>query len=183
MSNPTPSTPEQGAAAETTPEQPKPQPPKAAAQATPKTPEQGDPAEAPLGEPGIKALREERAARERLEQAMKDQRSALLKAFGVETEKPGEDIVTTLQEQVAAMQRDSLVDRVARRHGITDDTDVELLRTASDEATMQRLAERLKASISAPTVPAPDPSQGSAPLTPQAAADAEYAAFYPQSSK
>lgn len=163
------------APAASTTEQPKPQAPQPA---TPEKPKQGDPADAPLGEPGLKALREEREARERLEQAMKDQRSALLKAFGVETDKPGEDIVKTLQEQVSAMQRDSLVDRVARRHGITDDDDVAFLRTASDEATMQRLAERLKTNP-APTSPAPDPSQGSAPLTEEAAAQAAYEAFYP----
>lgn len=182
MSDTTISTPAQPAT--TAAEQPKPQAPQPAAPATPEPAKRGDPADAPLGEPGLKALQQERAARERLEQAMKDQRTALLKAFGVETDKPGEDIVKTLQEQVTAIQRESLVDRVARRHGITDDGDVEFLRTAADEATMQRLAERLKAaSPTTPTSPAPDPSQASAPLTPEAAEAAEYAAYFPDTSK
>lgn len=182
MSEPTTATPPAAQPAPAPAEQPKPQAPQPAANTptTPEKPQQGDPAEAPLGESGIKALREERAARERLEQAMKDQRSALLKAFGVETDKPGEDIVKTLQEQVSAMQRDSLVDRVARRHGITDDGDVAFLRTASDEDTMQRLAERLKTSNTAPGSPAPDPSQGSVPLTAEAAAQAAYEAYFPK---
>lgn len=143
-----------------------------------------DAADAPLGEPGIKALREERAARERLEQAMKDQRTALLEAFGVKSDKPGEDIVKTLQQQVSAMQRDSLVDRMARRHGITDDDDVELLRAAPDEAAMGRLAGRLKAvSTTTPNTPAPDPSQAAASPTPEALEEQEFAAFYPPTGK
>lgn len=184
MSEPTTATPPAAQPASAPAEQPKPQAPQPAA-AAPSTekPQQGDPAEAPLGESGIKALREERAARERLEQAMKDQRSALLKAFGVETDKPGEDIVKTLQEQVAEMRHNTTVSDVARRHGITDDSDVELLRNARDEATMLRLAERLKTTPSAaPSSPAPDPSQGAAPLSEEAAAKAAYEAFFPPKS-
>ena len=164
-------------------EQPKPAAPAQTAQATPETQPQRDAGDSPLGEPGIKALREERAARERLEQAMKDQRTALLKAFGVEEEKPGGDIVATLQEQVASMRHDSLVDRVARRHGITEDADVELLRSTKDEGVMSRLAERLKASNTTPPTPAHDPSQGSAPISAEAAEQAAYEAFFPQTRK
>lgn len=163
-------------------EQPKPQAPAPAAPA-PETQTQGEPAEAPLGEPGLKALREERAARERLEQAMKDQRTQLLKAFGVETETPGQDIVTTLQQQVAGMVHTNLVNDVARGHGITSDDDMALLRDVTDEATMRRLAARLASTApQAPTSPLPDPAQGRA-ASPEQAQDAEYRAFFPQSSK
>lgn len=167
-------------AAPVAPEQPKPEAPKPTA---PEAAPTRDADEAPLGEPGLKALREERAAREKLEKAMQDQRTALLAAFGVEQEKAGDDIVTTLQQQVAEMRQESLVDRVARRHGITDDTDVELLRSARDEGHMARLAERLKVSNAGPNVPAPDPSQASAPLSEAAAADVAYQGFFPDSSK
>lgn len=170
-------------------EQPKPQAPTPAAPTATEKPTQGDPADTPLGQPGLKALQAERDRVTALEnelkglKPLKEQMDALRGVFGDKAGDPERDIVSTLQEQVAAMQRDTLVERVARSHSITDDADVDLLRNAKDEATMLRLAERLKASNATPTVPAPDPSQGSAPLTPQAAADAEYAAFYPQTSK
>ena len=96
----------------------------------------------PLGEPGIKALQAERQAREALERELKplkDQMDALKGIFG-DKRVEGTDIVSALQQQVAQMQRDSLVDRVARRHGITDDADVEFLHNATDEAAMTRLA-------------------------------------------
>lgn len=147
---------------------------------------QRDAANEPLGQPGLKALQAEREARERLEnelkslKPLKEQMDALRGVFGDRAADPGKDIVTTLQEQVAAMQRDTLVERVARSHSIVDDGDVDLLRNAKDEATMLRLAERLKASNAGPTSPAPDPSQGSAPISEAAAADAAYQAFFPE---
>lgn len=176
-------TPTEPTAAPATPEQPKPAPP------TTSTPPTTEPAgqrdadtDTPLGESGLKALREERAERERLERELKplrDQMQALAGIFGDKATDPGKDIVATLQEQVAAMQRDNLVNDVARRHSITDDSDVELLRAAPDAETMQRLAARLQAINTGPSAPAPDPSQGSGPLSEEAAADAAYRAFFP----
>jgi hypothetical protein len=135
-----------------------------------------------LGEPGLKALREEREARERLEREvgpLRQQMEALRSVFGGEatTGKP-EDVVATLQQQVAEMRHDTLVERVARSHGITDDDDVSVLREIKDEATMQRLAQRLKAPPG-PSIPAPDQGQGARPTTPQAEADAEYSRYFP----
>lgn len=161
--------------------------PTPAAPAAPEPAEQRDAADAPLGQPGLKALQAEREARERLEneikslKPLKEQMDALRGVFGDKAADPGKDIVTTLQEQVAAMQRDTLVERVARSHSIVDDGDVDLLRNAKDEATMLRLAERLKATNAAPSSPAPDPSQGAAPISEAAAADAAYQAFFPNS--
>ena len=158
--------------------------PKPAAPAAPETATQRD-ADEPLGQPGLKALQAERDRVAALEneikslKPLKEQMDALRGVFGDKTADPGKDIVTTLQEQVAAMQRDTIVERLARSHSITDDGDVELLRNAKDEATMLRLAERLKAGITAPTSPAPDPSQGSAPLSEEAAQDAAYKAYFP----
>ena len=126
----------------------------------------------PLRPEGLRALEQEREARKRLEgevAPLREQMDALRRAFGAEAT-PGkpEDIVTHLQQQVEQMQRDSLVNTVARRHGITNDDDVALLRGATDADHMARLAERLKAPAG-PVIPAPDP---------QASADAEYNAFF-----
>lgn len=165
-------------------EQPKPQAP-AATQA----PAQRDAADAPLGEPGLKALQAERDRVTALEnelkglKPLKEQMDALRGVFGDKGTDPGKDIVTTLQEQVAAMQRDTLVNDVARRHGITEDADVELLRAAPNRDVMQALAARLKVSTTTPGTPLPDPAQGAASATPEAQEDSEYSAFFPQSSK
>jgi hypothetical protein len=140
------------------------------------------PADAPLGEPGLNALRQEREARERLEREvgpLRQQMEALSRVFGGETTtgKP-EDVVANLQQQVADMRHDTLVERVARSHGITDDRDVAVLRAIKDEALMAQLAERLKAPAG-PPAPAPDPGQGARPTTPQAEREAEYARYFP----
>lgn len=164
---------------------------------TPKAPDAPrDAASEPLGQPGLKALREEREAREALErqiqplkdqvqelQPLKEQMEALRSIFGDKAADAGQDIVKTLQQTVDAMQRDGLVDRVARRHGITDDADVEFLHNATDEAAMTRLAERLKVpAATPPRTPAPDPAQANhAPALSQD--DAEYEAFFPSTPK
>jgi hypothetical protein len=157
----------------TTPEAeaPKPQPPAAAA------PQGRNDQQEPDWQNRFEA---QRKASQDLEAKFNDLRNGLKVALGIEDKQKvdGNELVTTLQQQVAAMQRDTAVERVARSHGITDDTDVDLLRNAKDEATMLRLAERLKASTT-PSSPAPDPSQGSAPISEEAALDAAYAAFFP----
>lgn len=146
--------------------------------------------DAPLGEPGLRALQAERERGNRLEAELRElkpikaQMDALRAAFGP-SDAPGDDIVGTLQQQVAAMQKDSLVNSMARRHGITEESDVDLLRSAPDEAAMARLAERLKATAAgttpAPNAPAPDPSQGTQLPSQEVLEDAQYAHFYPNS--
>jgi hypothetical protein len=71
-------------------------------------------------------------------------------------------MVSTLQEQVSEMQRERLVNKVARKHQITDDDDIEILTSAKDEQAMERLAARLaaKAADSSPGTPKPDLTQG-----------------------
>jgi hypothetical protein len=171
-----------------TPAAPVAEQPKPAAPAAPETPAQRD-ADEPLGQPGLKALQAERDRVTALEnelkgfKPLKDQMDALRGIFGDKTADPGKDIVTTLQDQVAEMRHDTLVERVARSHGISDDKDVAVLRAIKDESLMQQLAERLKASNNTPPTPAHDPSQGSAPISEAAAADAAYQAFFPSSSK
>lgn len=127
-------------------------------------------ADKPLGPNGVKALESERTARKELERQVQQmqqqygqQMSALAEAFGVKSDgaKP-DDVVTTLQQQVAAMQHQSLVDRIARKHQITDADDVEHLASAKDEQAMDRLAARLAARTpeTAPGTPKPDLTQG-----------------------
>lgn len=143
-----------GGGAATKTDDPKPKPP--AAQ-TPASDEE-------LGEGGKKALEREREARKLLErqlQGMQGQMAAIAQAFGVKPDgsDDGGQLVETLQQQVAAMQHQSMVDRVARAHGITDAGDLEFLASAKDEEQMARFAARLNAAA-APATPKPDASQG-----------------------
>lgn len=115
---------------------------------------QGDPADKPLGPNGEKALAAERDARKQLEQtvaqmqqAQKDQTAALAAALGVTPDKKddGTQILTTLQQQIEEMRRETVVLRVAAAHKITDTDDIDLLKSAKDEDAMGRLAARLAA--------------------------------------
>ena len=96
-----------------------------------------------LGENGLKALEREREQRKQLEQtvaqmkqAQESQTSALAEALGVKVDKKqsGDDIVSALQKQVADMQRDAAVNRIAREHQITDADDIALIGEARSEA-------------------------------------------------
>lgn len=153
------------------------------------TPASDSPApDEPLGEGGLRALQAERERGNRMESELRELRTvraqmdALRAAFGVQGV-PEEDPMGTLQRQVATMLQDNLVNSVARRHGITEEADVDLLRSAPDEAAMARLAERLRATaapnIPAPNAPAPDPLQGAQPPSQEALEEALYAHFYP----
>jgi hypothetical protein len=161
------------APAQPAPEQPKPQAP-AATTAEP----QRDAADQ-LGDAGKRAIKAERDRAESAERKFKDQQAAIAKALGIEQDK-GEDIVSNLQQRLSAMEKTNLVNEVARRHGITEDDDIALLRNQPDEQGMALLASRLKSTTpTQPPAPAPDPSQASAPMSEAAAAEAAYAAFFP----
>ena len=133
-----------------------------------------------LGEPGKKALDAERDARKKAEKdlaALKSQMDGffggLKQALGVE-DKKGDDpteVITTLTERLGTLEHQSLVDRVAREHGITDEDDVEILKSAKDKDAMEKLATRLapkgddedadgKDKGKGKTAPRHDPSQG-----------------------
>lgn len=124
-----------------------------------------------LGEGGIKALAAERDARKALEKQLADlktsqdaQTKALAEAFGIKTDvKSGEtDVLTTLQQQMQALQHDNLVLRVAGESKITDPTDLALLGRLSSEDDMRKLAARLTPSAEpASGKPKPDRSAGS----------------------
>lgn len=137
-------------------------------------PPKGD--DAPLGEGGKKALEAERDARRQAEADLANLRkdfdgfkTELSKAFGIQPATgDGADAVTQLQQQLNTMQHETAVYRLAAQHEITDEADLELLKSATDEAAMTKLAERLAAKAAAPGNPKPDATQGGGAGTPPA---------------
>lgn len=127
------------------------------------------PGDEPLGDGGKKALEAERERRKQAEADLTSLRNdfegfqaKLSEAFGV---KPatgdGSDAVAQLQSRLDAMQRETTVYRLAAQNEITDEEDLELLKSAKDEAAMTKLAERLAAkAASTPGTPKPDATQG-----------------------
>lgn len=152
----------------TTTEPPKADPPKAT------QPPKGD--DAPLGDGGKKALEAERDARKKAEADLATLRkdfdgfkTELSKAFGIQPATgDGADAVSQLQQQLNTMQHETAVYRLAAQHEITDEADLELLKSATDEAAMTKLAERLAAKAAAPGTPKPDATQGGGAGTPPA---------------
>lgn len=142
------------------PSSPAPQP-QPAAQATP---------DEPLGDNGKKALEAEREARKAAEKdlaAMRGEfdtfKTALSGALGVKPEDTSaQDAMAALQQRMDAMQHDGEVYRLAAQHQITEQTDIDLLRSAKDAESMRKLAERLaaKGSDNTPGTPKPDGTQG-----------------------
>lgn len=73
--------------------------------------------------------------------------------------------VQRLQQQFEQAQWATSVESAARRHGITSDEDIDLLRIAPSEEALAKLAERLRPSLqdhpaTPPRTPKPDPSVG-----------------------
>lgn len=64
------------------------------------------------------------------------------------------------REAEAKANAELLKYRIAGHHKITDEEDIELFLTASDEETLTRQAERLAKNNSGPQNPQPDPSAG-----------------------
>ena len=123
----------------------------------------------PLGEPGKKALDAERDARKAAEGQLSTLRgefdafkTALTEAVGVKPEKGKDaDPLAQVQQQLAQMQRENAVFRIAADFGISDKDDLDLLRSATDEQAMSKLAGRLAAKADAtPGTPKPDATQG-----------------------
>lgn len=144
-----------GGGAATKTEPPKPEPPAG------EKPDEGD-----KGRKGGQAqiladLASERDKRQAIETQLTTIQTALASAFGIDAGKQpsADELVADVQKQLTAMQHQSLVDRVARIHGITETDDLEFLASAKDEEQMGRFAARLKAA-SAPGTPKPDGSQG-----------------------
>ena len=114
-------------------------------------------------------LAKERKARQALEDQvkelapLKEQMTALAAAFGVKPEVGAKesDVLATVQEQLAQMQRENAVLALANQHGITDQGDVDLLKSSglSGDA-LSAMAARLKPAETKPGTPKPDASQG-----------------------
>lgn len=105
-----------------------------------------------LGEGGKKALEAERTRAKAAEEAAKATKTefdtlkaALLEGLGITGDDPdkGDDVLKTVQEQLAAIQRESAVLKLANTHKITDDGDLKILASATDAEQMKALAERL----------------------------------------
>lgn len=122
----------------------------------PKTddPPKGDPrADDPekLGEGGKKAIEAERAKAREATEAAKTTKSefdsfkaALLEGLGIKADDDqSEDALAAVQKQLADIQRESAVLRLANTHGITDEGDLKILASATDAEQMKALAERL----------------------------------------
>ena len=118
----------------------------------------------PLGDGGKKALDAEREARKDLERQLGQIKDGLAQVFGKQDGKAStDDVIASLSSQVEDMKRDALVYRLAATHQITEQDDIDLLRSAKDEDAMTRLAARLAAKAEEsgkPGTPKPDLSQG-----------------------
>lgn len=93
------------------------------------------PADAPLGPNGESALRKERERANTL-QAQLDE---VAKAFGVKKTDSPDDLRTLISQT----RRELAVERLARKHSITDEGDIEALLAVSDDAARDKLAARL----------------------------------------
>lgn len=114
-----------------------------------------------LGDPGKKALSEERAARKAAEDSAKSLQ-AQLDEFKKSQMSDLEKAQTSAQEFQKAAEKataDALRWRIAAKHGISDE-DAETFLTGNDEATLTRQAERLSALNTSPATPKPDRTQG-----------------------
>lgn len=104
-----------------------------------------------------------------LEGKLNQFRDGLKNALGIDDKKVGPaDLLKAMQGQLDALTRDQTVNEVARRHKITDDDDLALLRASADKGAMEKLAARLapkdgeqqQGASGKPGNPKPDPSQG-----------------------
>lgn len=105
-----------------------------------------------LGEGGKKALEAERTrakAAEDAARALKGEfdgfKDAMSEFLGIKpkSDDDGADALVAIKEQVAAMQRESAVLKLANAHQITDEGDLTILASATDAEQMKKLAERL----------------------------------------
>lgn len=127
-----------------------------------------------LGEGGKKAIEAERArakAAEDSAKAMKVEldsiKSIFAKAAGVEVKEgdKDEDVLSAVQQEVAAIRHESAVLKLANTHKITDEGDLKILASAMDAEQMKALAERLapkeqESDATSRKRPKPDRTQG-----------------------
>lgn len=107
-------------------------------------------------------LAEERKARQALEKEIGDLKKSIAQAFGIKDEgDKGDDVLSTVQQQLADLQRDNAVLALANEHGITEKADIDLLKQSRLEGdALTAMAERLKPAETPSGTPKPDGSQG-----------------------
>lgn len=90
-------------------------------------------------------LTKERDERKKLQSELTALKEGLGQALGLKADDKDKDsdVLATVQQQLAAMQHESAVLRLANEHRITDKDDLEILGTAKDQDSMKKLAERL----------------------------------------
>lgn len=119
-------------------------------------------AEEKLGDAGKRAIDAERNARRAAEESVKSltaQLDAIKKSQMSDLEKAQAAAQEAIQRAEAEAQN-ALRWRIAAKNGISDE-DAETFLTGTDEASLTRQAERLKAlAVAASTIPKPDLSQG-----------------------
>lgn len=133
----------------------------------------------PLGENGEKALKAEREARKAAEARLAEfeaKEKEAAKANLSEVERAQAE-AREAQEASAKAAAELSVYKLAAKHGITDEDDLELLSAAPDEATRERLAVRISAAGSAPT-PKPDLSQGAKGSDKKASTGQQFEEFF-----
>lgn len=120
-----------------------------------------DPKPEPLGDAGLKALQAERDARKVAEDKVAEFEKAQAEADKAklgEVERAQANADEAAKEAAGAKAELARY-KLANKHGITDEEDLELLATAADETAMERLAVRL-AKAATPGTPKPDLSGG-----------------------
>lgn len=145
--------------------------------ATPRDPEVSetptqDPQEQPQGSEEFKSeeskkavladLMAERDARKKLQEQVDkfEQAEADAKKAQMSEIERAQAEVKEAQEAANQANAELLKYRIAGKHEITDEEDIELFLTGTDEETLTRQAERLASRASGPRNPQPDPSAG-----------------------
>lgn len=119
-------------------------------EATPEAPTEGAKPDEQLGDAGLRALQSERDARKALEAQVAQLRQGLASLAGTD-DKSGDPLaalsarIDQMSSQLTAAEHSRKVGQVARENGITDPVDIQLLESATDEATLNLLVTRFKA--------------------------------------
>lgn len=120
-----------------------------------------------LGPAGLKALQEEREARKLLEKQVTEMSGtkatldALKAALGPEATKVNpEDAVKAVTSKVEALERQLLVERVAREHKISSADDIKMLGDLTTEEQIRTWAKRLAPEEGSASDASKDPKKG-----------------------
>lgn len=133
----------------------------------------------PLGENGEKALKAEREARKAAEARIAEfesKEAEAAKANLSEIERAQAE-AREAQEARDKASAELSVYKLAAKHGITDEDDLELLAAAPDDATREKLASRISSAGTA-SKPKPDLSQGAKGSDKKSSTGEQFASFF-----